>query len=93
MGEDKNIHVICHCLGAASFMMSLFAKKVKVRSVIANSVALTPRVPKWSKIKISFAPFLIEKVLGFSNMNPNWGNDPFLTRGKIFSKISITISS
>lgn len=88
VGEDRNIHVICHCLGSASFMMSLFARQVTgVKSVIANSVALTPRVPGWSKIKLALAPFLVEKVLGFSNLNPNWANDPFLTRGKIFSKL------
>ena len=88
LDKDTNIHVICHCLGSASFMMSLFAKQVdRIKSVIANSVALTPRVPTWSRIKLQLAPFLVEKVLGFSNLNPNWANDPFLSRGKIFSKL------
>ncbi|MGH9178688.1 MAG: alpha/beta hydrolase [Acidimicrobiales bacterium] len=40
---DAPIHVVCHCLGANSFTMSLFAKVVDgVSSVVANSVALTP---------------------------------------------------
>ena len=46
---DRRLHVICHCLGSVSFMMSLFGKAVDgFASVIANSVALTPRVPRWS---------------------------------------------
>ena len=47
---DRRLHVICHCLGSVSFMMSLFGKAVDgITSVIANSVALTPRVPRWSR--------------------------------------------
>ncbi len=89
MVGDKNIHVICHCLGSASFMMSLFGKAITgIKSVIANSVALTPRVPTWSKIKLSMAPFMVEKVLGITYLNPMWSEDPFLSRGKIFSKIN-----
>lgn len=85
---DKPIHVICHCLGANSFIMSLFGKVVDgVSSVIANSVALTPRVPKWSKLKLRVAPNMVEYVLGFPYLNPGWSEDPGLTRGKIFSQI------
>ena len=55
----RPIHVICHCLGSVSFMMSLFGGAVDgIASVIANSVALTPRVPGWSRLKLGFAPFL-----------------------------------
>ena len=57
-----------------------------VSSVIANSVALTPRVPKWSKLKLSLAPDLVENVLGFPYLNPQWGEEPGLSRGKLFSK-------
>lgn len=85
---DRRLHVICHCLGSASFTMSLFGKAVTgITSVIANSVALTPRVPSWSKVKLRFAPFLVEYVLGFPYLNPRWSEDPGLTRGKIFSSI------
>lgn len=88
LGEDVRIHVICHCLGAASFTMSLFAKKVTgVRSCIANSVALTPRVPRWSYVKLSVAPFLVERVFNFAYLSPNWGFSPFLSIGKVFSKL------
>ena len=85
---DRPIHVISHCLGAASFTMSLFAGIVTdVSSVIANSVGLTPRVPAWSKVKLQVAPAAVENVLGFPYLNPNWGEEPGLSRGKLFSKV------
>ena len=85
---SQPIHVICHCLGAASFTMSLFGQAVTgISSVIANSVALTPRVPAWSKVKLSFAPDMVEKVLGFAYLNPRWSEDPGFSSGKLFSKM------
>ncbi|MDQ6616800.1 MAG: alpha/beta hydrolase [Actinomycetota bacterium] len=85
---DKPIHVICHCLGANSFTMALFAKVIDgVSSVIANSVALTPRVPTWSNMKLMVAPDAVEYVLGFPYLNPRWEEDPGLTRGKIFARL------
>jgi lysosomal acid lipase/cholesteryl ester hydrolase len=84
---DRPVHVISHCLGANSFTMALFGKVVTgISSVIANSVALTPRVPKWSKFKLSLAPDMVENVLGFPYLNPNWGEEPGWSRGKLFSK-------
>ena len=83
---DRRIHVICHCLGAVSFMMSLFGKAVDgISSVVANSVSLTPRIPTWSKMKISVSPFLVEYVLNVPYLNPRWSEDPGLTIGKVFS--------
>ncbi|MGH8909487.1 MAG: alpha/beta fold hydrolase [Egibacteraceae bacterium] len=85
---DRPIHVICHCLGAASFTMSLFAKCVDgISSVIANSVALTPRVPRWSRLKLAVAPAGVEYLLGFPYINPKWSDDPGFTRGEIFSRM------
>ena len=85
---DRPIHVISHCLGAASFTMSLFAGIVTdVSSVIANSVGLTPRVPAWSKVKLQVAPTVVENILGFPYLNPNWGEEPGLSRGKLVSKL------
>ncbi len=85
---DRRIHVICHCLGSVSFMMSLFGRAVSgITSVIANSVALTPRVPGWSRLKISMAPFLVDYVLSLPYLDPRWSDDPRFTRGWIFSKI------
>ena len=83
---NKRIHVICHCLGSMSFVMSLFAKKVEVTSVIANSVALTPNPPKWSVIKGSVVPFLVERVLTFPYVSPNWSSYPPFSMGRIMGK-------
>ena len=92
VGPDKRIHVICHCLGAASFVMSLFAKQVEgISSCIANSVSLTPRVPTWSRIKLQFAPFFVERVFNFAYMSPKWGYEPYWGTGKILSKIVSTV--
>lgn len=88
--ETNNVplHVISHCLGAQTFVMAVFAKTVEgVASVIANSTALTPRVPRWSKVKIRFAPDLVEKVFGFPNLNPRWSEEPGFRIGKAFSKV------
>jgi lysosomal acid lipase/cholesteryl ester hydrolase len=87
VGPDQRLHVIAHCLGSVTFMMSLFGKAATgITSLIANSVGLTPRVPFWSKMKLRNAPGIIEHLLGFPNLNPRWSDDPTLTRGKLFSK-------
>jgi len=85
VGNDKRIHVIAHCLGSMSFVMSLFAKQVEVDSVIANSVALTPRVPSWSRVKGTVFPFVLEYLLSVPYANPRWSEDPNLTLGKVIS--------
>jgi len=85
---DRRVHVICHCLGSVSFMMSLFGKAIDgITSVIANSVSLTPRVPSWSKLKLSVSPFWVEKVFGFPYISPRWADEPGKTRGKTFAKV------
>ena len=89
-GEEKRVHVICHCLGSMSFVMSLFALRVKVTSVISNSVALTPHIPKWSAIKGQVFPFILERVMSIPYVSPNWCNDPGLTIGKVLSRIVST---
>jgi lysosomal acid lipase/cholesteryl ester hydrolase len=70
---DRRIHVICHCLGSVSFLMGLFSGVITgISSVIANSVGLTPRVPRWSEFKLAVAPTLIEQVLGFPYIGPSF---------------------
>ena len=87
-GADVAIHVICHCLGSMSFVMSLFGRTVTgIRSCIANSVALTPYVPTWSRIKGTIFPFFIERVLQQPYVSPRWSQDPRLTTGKVLSKL------
>lgn len=85
---DRRIHVISHCLGAFSFMLSLYGRAVSgLASVTANSVGLTPRVPTWSRVKGRFAPFFIENIARMPYLNPKWSEDPGLTKGKLFSKL------
>jgi cholesterol oxidase len=87
VGADRRLHIIGHCLGSVTLMMSLYGKAIDgIASMTVNSVALTPRVPNWSKVKLSMAPTMVEHVLGFPNLNPRWAQDPTLTRGKLFSK-------
>ncbi|MFY9260947.1 MAG: alpha/beta fold hydrolase [Gallionella sp.] len=86
VGEGKRVHVICHCLGSVSFMMSLFGKTVTgVRSVIANSVALTPRIPTWSKVKLNLGPFFCDYLLGIEYLNPSARREPGWSASKVLS--------
>ena len=90
---DRRIHVICHCLGAVSFLMSLFGGAVAVKdisSVIANSAGLTPRVPPWSRFKLTVAPFLLEKVMGFPYIGGGFATAPTL-RQRLLSRINSLI--
>ncbi|GEL17418.1 alpha/beta fold hydrolase [Pseudonocardia asaccharolytica] len=84
---ERRVHVIAHCLGSVSFMMSLFGGAVEgITSVIANSVALTPRVPLWSQVKLTVAPDIVEYVLGFPYLDPRWQQEPRFSRGRLFSR-------
>lgn len=84
---DKRIHVICHCLGSVSFVMSLFAKQVPgLASVIANSVALTPNPPTWSVLKGRVFPFVLERILNQQYVSPNWSDYPPFSFGRIMGK-------
>ncbi|MFT4110479.1 alpha/beta fold hydrolase [Propionicimonas sp.] len=88
VGTQRRLHVIAHCLGSVSFLLSLFGGAATgITSVVANSVGLTPRVPAWSRIKLRAAPGLVEYVLGFPNLNPQWCHDPGFTRGELFSRL------
>jgi len=84
---NRRIHVICHCQGSVSFMMSLFGKTLTgITSVISNSVSLNFIVPKLVYFKALFIPDLVE-LLGISFVNPQWYEEPGFTFGKIASKI------
>jgi len=87
-GKDVRIHVISHCLGAVSFSIGLFGGVIKgVSSLIANSAALTPRVPRWSSFKLKVAPFLTDYVINEPYLSPAWSGERGLTPGKIVSKL------
>jgi cholesterol oxidase len=84
---QRRIHVIAHCLGSVSFLMSLFGGAIDgITSVVANSAGLTPRVPAWSRVKLNVAPALVEWVLGFPYLDPSWEQEPALSRGWLFAK-------
>jgi len=78
---DRRVHVIAHCLGSLSFMMSLFGGRLPdIASVTCNSVALTPRVPAWSRVKLRFGPAVLQYLLGVSSLDPRSAISPVLTR-------------
>jgi cholesterol oxidase len=85
---DRPIHVIAHCLGSMSFMMSLAAGTVEgVTSMISNCVALVPRVPRWSRMKLAFGPNILEYLLGFPFLDPRYAQAPPFTRPWILSRL------
>ncbi|GAB3670787.1 hypothetical protein GCM10027589_39410 [Actinocorallia lasiicapitis] len=84
---DRRIHVIAHCLGSVTFMMSLFGGKVdQITSVVSNSVSLHPRVPSWAKWKLRFGPGLAEYGLSMPVLDPRFGDAPWFTRRKLFQR-------
>lgn len=84
---DRRVHVIAHCLGSVSFAMALFAGTVTgITSLTCNSVALTPRTPRWSKIKLGYGPPLMEYLLGPCHLDPRYGTAPVMTRGWMLAK-------
>jgi pimeloyl-ACP methyl ester carboxylesterase len=88
---DSRIHVFAHCLGSLSFTMALFGGTVEgVTSLVSNSVALTPRVPAWSKLKMTFAPFLANYLLDLPYLDPRFADAPPLTgRGMMARLVSL----
>jgi len=71
LGDGVKIHVIAHCVGSLGLFASVaggFSKNLA--SIISNSVSLTPRVPFLSRLKLLFAPGLIEYVLRYPYISP-----------------------
>jgi pimeloyl-ACP methyl ester carboxylesterase len=84
---DRRVHVIAHCLGSLSFMMSLFAGRLPgITSVTCNSVALTPHVPAWSRLKLRLAPPVFNYLLGITSLDPRFARSPVLTRDWALAK-------
>jgi pimeloyl-ACP methyl ester carboxylesterase len=78
---DRRVHVVAHCLGSLSFMMSLFGGRLPgIASVTCNSVALTPRVAAWSRVKLSYGARLFDYLFGISSLDPRCAHSPRLTR-------------
>lgn len=69
--EGTNIHVICHCVGSIGLLSSVAAGYTKgLKSIISNSVSLTPKIPFMSKLKLFFAPAIIEYIFGYPYLSP-----------------------
>ncbi|MFD5316634.1 alpha/beta hydrolase [Streptomyces sp. NPDC127098] len=88
VGRQRRIHVIAHCVGSTSFMMSLFGGAVSgVTSVIAQSVALIMRVPKWSRWKLEYGPEALELGLGLPSLDPRMADATRFSRGWLLSRL------
>jgi cholesterol oxidase len=81
------LHVVAHCLGSTAFTMSLFGGALRpwegeIASVVANSVALTPRVPRWSRLKLTVTPELLGLV-GIRVLDPRFDEGSWLNPGRL----------
>ena len=86
IGPRRRIHVIAHCVGALTMAMGLFGRSVQgVRSMILNSVALTPYVPRWSQVKLALGPWASDYLLGIEYYNPAWRRQPGWSIGKLLA--------
>jgi len=75
---ERRLHAVAHCLGSTAFTMSLFAGAIKgITSAVANSVALTVRVPGWSRFKLAVAPDVFG-ALGVDVVDPRWSEGSWL---------------
>lgn len=82
IGPNRRIHVIAHCVGALTMAMSVFGRTVQgVRSMILNSVALTPYVSRFAGIKLAVGPWAADYLLGIEYFNPSWRRQPRLSVG------------
>ncbi len=87
---DRRVHVISHCLGSLSFMMSLFAGRLPgITSVTCNSrrASLLLRVPGWSRLKLRYGPPLLEYLMGVVSLDPAFSGSPPLTRGGALGRL------
>ncbi|QUQ71596.1 alpha/beta hydrolase [Kutzneria sp. CA-103260] len=84
----RRIHVVAHCLGSVSFLMSLFGGSIgDIASMVCNSVGLTPRVPLWSTVRLVAGPDVIEYGLNQPYLDPQWSSGPAFTTGWAVSKL------
>ena len=83
---NRPLHVIAHCMGALTFAMSLAAGRVGgITSVVLNSVALTPRVPWWSAVKLGLGPALFGAA-GIDVLDPTWSERTTSWRGRTVAR-------
>lgn len=83
---DRRLHVVAHCMGALTFAMSLAAGLVGgFASAVLNSVALTPRVPWWSGVKLMAGPRLFP-LAGMEVLDPMWSEPTASGPGRLLSR-------
>ncbi|MDQ4118267.1 MAG: alpha/beta hydrolase [Actinomycetota bacterium] len=83
---NRPLHVIAHCMGALTFAMSLAARRVGgITSATLNSVALTPRVPWWSSVKLGLGPALFGAA-GIHVLDPTWSERMTSWKGRLVSR-------
>jgi triacylglycerol lipase/cholesterol oxidase len=83
IGPKARLHIIAHCVGGISTMLSMALQSYPgLASVTINSVGLTPRVSTWSRMKLMFAPFLVEKILRYPYVSPRMPQFPGFALGK-----------
>jgi cholesterol oxidase len=86
---SKRIHIVAHCIGAMTIAMGLFGKTIEgIRSVILNSVALTPNVSAWARMKLAVGPWACENLLGIDYLNPSRWREPGWSPGKLLALTS-----
>lgn len=85
---DRRVHIVAHCLGSLTFSMALAAGTVRdVASMVANSISLVTRVPRWSRLKLRYGPGVMEYGYGLSFLDPRYGLAPALTRGGLLARL------
>jgi cholesterol oxidase len=86
---SKRIHIVAHCIGAMTIAMGLFGKTIEgIKSVILNSVALTPNVSAWARMKLAVGPWACENLLGIDYLNPSRWREPGWSPGKLLALTS-----
>ena len=71
VGADTRIHVIAHCVGSIGFMSSIAAGLTTgISSIISNSVSLTPQIRWQARIKLKFAPWVVDNVFRYPYISP-----------------------
>lgn len=86
IGPHRRIHVIAHCVGALTMAMSVFGRAVQgISSMVLNSVALTPYVPRWSEIKLMLGPWVSDYLIGVEYYSPGWRRQPGWSIGKMIA--------
>lgn len=81
---NRRIHIVAHCVGALTMSMALFGGSIDgIRSMIVNSVSLTPVVPAWSRIKLALGPWAADNLLAAEYFNPAWRRQPGWSPGKL----------